>query len=53
VWVLCRIREATGGRYLLLRNTDSTLLSQAKDKPIYSMVVWWGLVDAGVCNVAN
>lgn len=45
VWVFHRIREATNGRHLWLRNTGSTLLSQAIDTLIYGLVVWWGLVD--------
>ncbi len=45
VWVFHRIRDATGGRYLWLRNTGSTLMSQAIDTLIYGLVVWWGLVD--------
>jgi len=45
VWVFHRIREATGGRYLWLRNTGSTLISQAVDTLIYGLVVWWGIVD--------
>lgn len=45
VWVFHRIRKATGGRHLWLRNTGSTLLSQAIDTLIYGLVVWWGLVD--------
>lgn len=45
VWVFHRIREATGARHLWLRNTGSTLISQAIDTLIYGLVVWWGLVD--------
>ena len=45
VWVFHRIRNATQGRHLWLRNTGSTLLSQAVDTLIYGLVVWWGLVD--------
>jgi uncharacterized integral membrane protein (TIGR00697 family) len=45
VWVFHKIRNATNGRYLWLRNTGSTLLSQAIDTLIYGLVVWWGLVD--------
>ncbi len=45
VWVFHRIREATQGRHLWLRNTGSTLISQAIDTLIYGLVVWWGLVD--------
>ena len=45
VWVFHRIREATGGKHLWLRNTGSTLLSQVIDTLIYGLVVWWGIVD--------
>ena len=45
VWVFHRIRNATNGRHLWLRNTGSTLLSQAVGTLIYGLVVWWGLVD--------
>jgi len=45
VWVFHRIRDATNGKHLWLRNTGSTLLSQAIDTLIYGLVVWWGLVD--------
>jgi len=45
VWVFHRIKNATGGRHLWLRNTGSTLISQALDTLIYGLVVWWGLVD--------
>lgn len=45
VWVFHRIRNATNGRHLWLRNTGSTLMSQAVDTLIYGLVVWWGLVD--------
>ena len=45
VWVFHRIRDATDGRHLWLRNTGSTLLSQIIDTLIYGLVVWWGLVD--------
>jgi uncharacterized integral membrane protein (TIGR00697 family) len=45
VWVFHRIRARTGSRHLWLRNTGSTLISQAVDTVIYGLVVWWGLVD--------
>jgi uncharacterized integral membrane protein (TIGR00697 family) len=45
VWVFHRIRQATQGRHLWLRNTGSTLISQAVDTLIYGVVVWWGIVD--------
>jgi len=45
VWAFHRIREATGGRRLWLRNNLSTMCSQALDTAIYSLVAWWGIVD--------
>lgn len=45
VWVFHKIRNATGGKHLWLRNTASTLLSQVVDTLIYGLIVWWGLVD--------
>jgi queuosine precursor transporter len=45
VWVFHRIKQATGGKHLWLRNTGSTLLSQIIDTLIYGLVVWWGIVD--------
>ena len=45
VWVFHRIKQLTQDRHLWLRNTGSTLLSQAIDTLIYGLVVWWGIVD--------
>jgi len=45
VWLFHAIRERTGGRYLWLRNNLSTMTSQTADTLIYSLVVWWGVVD--------
>lgn len=45
VWVYHRIKQATKDKYLWLRNTGSTVLSQAVDTLIYGLVVWWGIVD--------
>lgn len=45
VWIFHRIKRATHGKHLWLRNTGSTLLSQLVDTIIYGLVVWWGLVD--------
>ena len=45
VWAFHRIRQATGGRWLWLRNNGSTMASQALDTALYSLVVWWGVVD--------
>lgn len=45
VWAFHRIGQATGGRFLWLRNNLSTMASQALDTLIYSLVAWWGIVD--------
>jgi uncharacterized integral membrane protein (TIGR00697 family) len=45
VWLFHRIKRATQGKHLWLRNNLSTLLSQAADTLIYSFVVWWGVVE--------
>ena len=45
VWMFHYIREKTKGRYLWIRNNVSTTCSQAIDTTVYSLVVWWGVVD--------
>ncbi len=45
VWAFHKIKTITGERWLWLRNTGSTLLSQVLDTAVYSLVVWWGIVD--------
>jgi uncharacterized integral membrane protein (TIGR00697 family) len=45
VWLFHRIKQATDGKHLWLRNTGSTLLSQIVDTLIYGLIVWWGIVD--------
>lgn len=45
VWLFERIRKATHGRHLWMRNNGSTMMSQAVDTVIYGLVVWWGIVD--------
>ena len=45
VWLFHRIRIATRGRHLWLRNNLSTMTSQALDTVLYSLVVWWGTVS--------
>ncbi|MGI9308818.1 MAG: queuosine precursor transporter [Gammaproteobacteria bacterium] len=45
VWLFHKIRQATEGRHLWLRNNLSTMTSQTVDTLIYSLVVWWGVVD--------
>ena len=48
VWIFHFIKEHTGGKYLWLRNNLSTMSSQALDTIIYSLIVWWGVVDLAV-----
>ena len=45
VWAFHKIKQFTGERYLWLRNNLSTMTSQLIDTAIFSLVVWWGLVD--------
>ncbi|NND54217.1 MAG: queuosine precursor transporter [Gammaproteobacteria bacterium] len=45
VWLFHRIKRATNGKHLWLRNNLSTLCSQAFDTLVYSFVVWWGVVE--------
>ncbi len=45
VWIFHYLKQKTQGRHLWLRNNLSTLISQALDTVIYSLVVWWGIVD--------
>lgn len=45
VWMFHFIRNKTRGRHLWLRNNLSTMTSQALDTLVYSLVVWWGVVD--------
>lgn len=40
VWVYQRIRAATGGRWLWLRNTGSTAASSLVDNIIFSVLAW-------------
>ncbi len=45
VYIFHKVKELTKGRHLWLRNNVSTMLSQIVDTLIYSLVVWWGVVD--------
>jgi len=45
VYIFHRIKQATNGKHLWLRNNLSTMASQTVDTLIYSLVVWWGVVD--------
>ena len=45
VWFFHYIKRRTDGRYLWLRNNLSTMASQIIDTVLYSLVVWWGIVD--------
>ncbi|ACJ00506.1 queuosine precursor transporter [Rhodospirillum centenum] len=40
VWVYQRLRGATGGRHLWLRNNGSTMLSSLVDNVIFSVLAW-------------
>ena len=45
VYAFHRIKAITGDRLLWLRNNLSTMSSQLLDTLVYSLVVWWGVVD--------
>jgi queuosine precursor transporter len=45
VYIFHKSKQRTKGKYLWLRNNASTMLSQTIDTLIYSLVVWWGVVD--------
>lgn len=45
VWAFEQIKKYTGEKWLWLRNNGSTMCSQTIDTTIFSLVVWWGVVD--------
>ena len=45
VWAFHKIKEYTGEKWLWLRNNLSTMCSQILDTAVFSLVVWWGVVD--------
>ena len=45
VWCFHKIKHWTSGKHLWLRNNLSTMASQTIDTTLYSLVVWWGVVD--------
>ena len=45
VWCFHKIKHWTNGKHLWLRNNLSTMASQMIDTTLYSLVVWWGVVD--------
>jgi len=45
VWAFDQIKKLTGEKRLWLRNNGSTICSQIIDTTIFSLVVWWGVVD--------
>lgn len=45
VWAFHAIKQRTGEKYLWLRNNLSTMSSQLMDTIIYTLVVWWSIVD--------
>ncbi|MGL1931313.1 MAG: queuosine precursor transporter [Desulfotalea sp.] len=42
IWSFGLIKEKTGGRYLWLRNSLSTMLSQAIDTVVFTLIAFWG-----------
>jgi uncharacterized integral membrane protein (TIGR00697 family) len=50
--VFAALKKLTGSRYLWLRATGSTALSQLIDTAVISTIVWWGVLPvAGVVSV--
>jgi queuosine precursor transporter len=47
VWAFHKIKQATGERWLWLRNNLSTMSSQIIDTIVYSLVAWWGILSLG------
>ena len=45
VWLYHKLKDATHGKHLWLRNNVSTIASQAIDTAVYSLVVWWAIFD--------
>jgi len=45
VWAFHYLKHKTKGKHLWLRNNLSTMISQIIDTIIYSLVVWWAIVD--------
>ena len=45
VWLLHKIKHWTDGKHLWLRNNLSTMASQTIETTLYTLVVWWGVVD--------
>ena len=45
VWFFHKIKAWTEGKHLWLRNNLSTMTSQLVDTTLYSLVVWWGVVE--------
>lgn len=45
VWLFHFIKDKTRGQHLWLRNNVSTLVSQAIDTTVYSLIVWWAIFD--------
>jgi len=43
VWIFHKIKQKTKGKHLWLRNNASTMLSQAVDTVLYTLIVWYPL----------
>lgn len=46
IWLFGRIKHLTGGRFVWLRATGSTVVSQALDSFVVTLILFWGTVRA-------
>lgn len=46
IWLFGRIKRLTGGRFVWLRATGSTVVSQALDSFVVTLILFWGTVRA-------
>lgn len=46
IWVFGKLKRATGGRLVWLRATGSTVVSQALDSFVVTLVLFWGVTRA-------
>lgn len=45
VWIFGKIREATGGKFLWIRNNVATMISVFIQSAIFAVIVYWGCFD--------
>ena len=48
VWLFERIRKATKGKHLWLRNNVATMLSQLIDNTVFTLIAFWGVMEPGI-----